>query len=69
VENYIRDLSISATKRKTREGLKTMHPRWLPPAARCGKINVDAAMAKTTIGGAVGVVCRSVDGVFLALLP
>jgi hypothetical protein len=58
-------MSISATKRKTGEGLKTAHPRCLLPAARCAKIKVDAAMAKTTTGGALGDVCRSADGVFL----
>jgi ribonuclease HI len=58
-------MSISATKRKTGEGLKTAHPRCLLLAARCAKINVDASMAKTTTGGVVGDVCRSADGVFL----
>jgi hypothetical protein len=39
----------------------------LPPEVGCAKLNVDAAMAKTGQGGALGVVvvCRSETGMFL----
>jgi ribonuclease HI len=66
VENYMRDLSIvypSATKGTP--GVRLSHPRWIAPPEGFAKFNVDAAVAKNTGGGALGVVCRSAGGVFL----
>jgi ribonuclease HI len=37
----------------------------LRPQAGCVKINVDAAIEKVEVGGAVGAVCRAEDGTFL----
>jgi ribonuclease HI len=39
--------------------------RWNAPQQGLCKINVDAALSKTKIGGAVGVVCRDEQGVLL----
>jgi ribonuclease HI len=40
-------------------------PRWIPPAEGCVKMNVDAALRKSSPGGAVAVICRRADGSFL----
>jgi ribonuclease HI len=66
IESYLQDLSIVGSS--TVQGQKTTkakHPRWIPPARGCAKLNVDAAMAKSRPGGAVGVVCRDESGSFL----
>jgi hypothetical protein len=44
---------------------KQVQKKWIAPPAGITKINVDAAVAKSVAKGAVGVVCRSADGVFL----
>jgi hypothetical protein len=44
---------------------KQVQKKWIAPPAGRTKINVDAALAKSVAKGAVGVVCRSADGVFL----
>jgi hypothetical protein len=38
---------------------------WIPPPQSRTKINTDAAVAKTAVRGAVGVVCRSEQGEYL----
>ena len=41
------------------------HMKWIAPPAGMSKINVDAAVAKSAVKGAVGAVCRANDGSFL----
>jgi hypothetical protein len=66
IDNYLRDLSvIPSRKRSEGDRVKPVHPRWIPPQPGCVRLNVDAAMAKTTTGGVVGVVCRSALGEFM----
>jgi hypothetical protein len=66
IESYLWDLSIAGSS--TVQGQKTpkaKHPRWTPPVRGYAKLNVDAAMAKSRPGGAVGVVCWDESGSFL----
>jgi hypothetical protein len=67
IESYLRDLAISTKVSKKIPGgaAQPKAPRWIPPSVGCAKLNVDAAMSKQDRGGAVGVVCRSEQGVFL----
>jgi ribonuclease HI len=66
IESYLRDLSIvSSTTNPVRVAAAPNHPKWIPPVVGCAKLNVDAAMARTRPGGAVGVVCRDATGGFL----
>jgi ribonuclease HI len=66
IEAYLRDLDIVNSVAKVAPGTaQPIHPKWIPPRSGCAKLNVDAAMAKTRPGGAVGVVCRDETGLFL----
>ena len=40
-------------------------PKWLAPPGGYAKLNADAAVAKTGVGSALGVVCRSETGQFM----
>lgn len=68
VNNYISDLGLITAQE--------YHPaptspaqerplRWLRPPAGNVKINVDGALARRSRGGAVAVLCRDQDGVYL----
>jgi ribonuclease HI len=67
IQSYLRDLSISSKEgqKKVSTGSISHAPKWIPPLTGYAKINVDAAMSKTSRGGAGGVVCRSANGDFL----
>jgi ribonuclease HI len=66
IQNYLRDLSVTSTSMNLgKSGVQLKHPRWIAPCSGCVKINVDAAVAKTGRGGAVGAVCRDEAGLFL----
>jgi ribonuclease HI len=66
IQNYLRDLSLTVKSHTMGKGGSTQkHPKWIPPRAGCAKINVDAAVEKVEVGGAVGAVCRAEDGTFL----
>jgi ribonuclease HI len=65
IESYLRDLAIAIPSKGTNKGVPAKHPKWIPLDAGCVKVNVDAAMAKTGPGGAVGAVCRDGAGVFM----
>jgi ribonuclease HI len=60
IQSFLRDLAISCpNKVSVKKGSMPRPPKWIPPAAGCVKLNVDAALAKSRTGGAVAVVCRS----------
>jgi ribonuclease HI len=66
IQRYLQDLSILARATPQKAAApEVRHPKWIPPVEGCAKINVDAALAKTRPGGAVGAVCRSADGIYL----
>jgi ribonuclease HI len=65
VENYLRDLVALKPAERRVAAPKTAHPRWLPPDRGCVKINVDAALRKSSPGGAVGAICRNAESTFL----
>jgi ribonuclease HI len=65
VENYLRDLVVLKPAERRAAAPKTAHPRWLPPDRGCVKINVDAALRKSSPGGAVGAMCRNAEGSFI----
>ncbi|KAK1650398.1 hypothetical protein QYE76_068203 [Lolium multiflorum] len=67
IESYLRDLAISskAGKKKVSTSTISQAPKWIPPSLGYAKLNVDAAMSKTSRGGAVGVICRSDNGDFM----
>jgi hypothetical protein len=52
-------------KKNEKQGGVQHAPRWIPPAEGCVKMNVDAALQKSSLGGAVAMVCRRADGSFL----
>jgi hypothetical protein len=45
IESYLRYLAISA---KASAGSISDAPKWIPPSAGCAKLNIDAAMSKTS---------------------
>jgi hypothetical protein len=57
IESYLRDLAIANPSTGTSKEASAKHPEWIVPDAGCVKLNVDATMAKTGPGGAMGVVC------------
>jgi hypothetical protein len=61
----IRLLWIGGSKIDAKKSLVSPKPRWIPPPQGYVKMNVDAAVSKTSNGGALGVVCRREDGSFL----
>jgi ribonuclease HI len=65
IQSYLRDLSILRSTSKVVTGTGPKHPVWIPPVEGCMKLNVDAALAKSRPGGAVGVICRNGDDMFL----
>ena len=68
IQRYLQDLAVSSSERSNKEGgvqVTNAHPRWIPPRAGSAKINVDAAVAKTGSGGAVGAICRSETGLYM----
>jgi hypothetical protein len=68
IQRYLMDLSILPSPSKVATGTGPKHPVWIPPVEGCMKLNVDAALAKSQPGGAVGVICRNGEGVFLGAL-
>jgi hypothetical protein len=68
VQNFVSDLEQAKERTKSekpRGAPVGVHPRWIPPPAEVAKLNVDAAVAKTTDMGSVAAVARSATGVFL----
>jgi hypothetical protein len=66
IESFIQDLDVSMPKKGRKQGdSKATAPKWCPPPAGECKLNADAAVAKTTCRGAVGVVCRSFNGQYM----
>ena len=68
VNRFLTDLEVAHEpgqgQRESRSST-TNRAGWIAPQAGRTKINVDAAVAKSTARGAVGVVCRSEEGAFL----
>jgi hypothetical protein len=66
IERYLQDLSnIVPSKKMEGRGKGTRHPRWIKLEAGFAKLNVDAALSKSRLGGAVRVVCQGEDESFL----
>jgi ribonuclease HI len=66
IETYLHDLSLTVKSQTLgKGGSKQNHPKWIPPRPGCVKINVDAAVEKVEVGGAVGAMSRAEDGTFL----
>jgi ribonuclease HI len=68
IQSFLHELGMGSggTEKKTPRGLpKGKTPRWLAPPAGACKLNADGAVAKTANRGAVGVVCRTYEGVYL----
>jgi hypothetical protein len=70
VNRFLYDLKISSEvgrEGQARGGKPVAAPpgKWIPPPSNCTKVNVDTTVAKLTVKGAVGIVCRSGAGVFL----
>ena len=68
VNNYINDLGL-ITSREDHPGLtapaQDRPTRWLRPPSGKVKINVDGAVARQSRGGAIAVLCRDHEGVYL----
>jgi ribonuclease HI len=69
VERFLSDLALCDPQKPTREITQRQRPKkagkWIALSHGRAKLNVDAAVAKTTARGAVGVVCRSAQGLYL----
>jgi hypothetical protein len=66
IQRYLQDLSVLAKPAsKSAAVSEARHPKWIPPVEGCAKLNVNVALAKTRPGGAVGVVFRIADGLYL----
>jgi hypothetical protein len=58
-------ISIAKPTLKSGGGAKPAHPRWIAPIRGFAKVNVDAAMNKSSPCGAVGLICQSGEGDFI----
>jgi hypothetical protein len=68
VNKFLGDLGGTSSQEESarcRTQPKTRRKKWLAPPAGRSKINVDAAVAKSTPKGAVGVICRTLEGAFI----
>jgi hypothetical protein len=68
VNKFLSDLgetSSQEVRARCRAQPKTGRKKWLAPPAGRSKINVDAVVAKSAPKGAVGVICRTFEGVFI----
>jgi ribonuclease HI len=66
VERYLEELMmIKPVQGSSRGGLPASLSGWLPPPPGLAKINVDAAMAKTSDHSAAAAVARDEAGIFL----
>jgi hypothetical protein len=61
----LQDLAVLDKKDKVQGGTLSVHPKWIAPSPGCVNINVDVAVAKESVGGAVAAVCQSEEGTFL----
>jgi hypothetical protein len=63
---FIEDLALApkqtAVKPVARQAAQN---RWIPPDDDQAKINVDTALARSGMGGALAAVCRNADGMFM----
>jgi homogentisate 1,2-dioxygenase len=65
VERFVHDMGVAqpVTKKEgTVARMSKRAPRWSPPPEGVCKINADGAVAKVSNKGALGVVCRSHEG-------
>jgi ribonuclease HI len=65
VKRFMEELAQAPPPPGGRHKKVTTMAKWLPPPSGTMKLNTDAAVAKTTEGGAVVVVCRDANGTFL----
>jgi ribonuclease HI len=66
IKRYLDELEWTPQSDKTTRGIiKPASSAWIRPPAGCMKLNVDGAVAKSTAKGAVGVVCRNDQGIFV----
>lgn len=66
IKNFMDDLEkVKQEKPVLREPIRPAGPRWIAPPMTMAKVNVDAAVAKTSCRGAVAAVARDEKGEFL----
>jgi ribonuclease HI len=68
VNKFLGDLgetSSQGERARFRTQPKTGRKKWLAPPVGRSTINVDVAVAKSTLKGAMGVVCRTLEGAFI----
>ncbi|KAE8783603.1 hypothetical protein D1007_42905 [Hordeum vulgare] len=66
IKRYLAELrGLRAKSHQDGKPARTLRPRWIPPVTGETKMNVDGAVEKSSNTGAVGVICRSAQGVFL----
>jgi ribonuclease HI len=67
VDRFLLDLEASQPRMVKPKIPKVVREkgRWIPPPVGRVKLNADAAVAKSVAKGAVGVVCRSLEGEYL----
>jgi hypothetical protein len=71
IESYLRDLAISAKagKKKASAGSISDAPKWIPLSAGCAKLNLDAAMSKTSRAALWALCAEAAMVISCALLP
>ncbi|KAE8784827.1 hypothetical protein D1007_41583 [Hordeum vulgare] len=66
IQRYLAELrGLPAKNHQDGRPTRILRPRWIPPATGETKMNVDGAVAKSSNTGAIGVICRSDQGVLL----
>lgn len=65
VERYMADLALSEARPENVKRAATSSPRWIPPPHGVAKINVDAALLKSSRLASAAAVARDEAGVFL----
>ena len=68
VERYLNDLALSEDALVETKWVATSSPRWIPSPHGVAKINVDAALSKSSNLAATAAVARDEAGVFLGAL-
>lgn len=65
ITRYMEEIASLSPMQQPRSIRQRVVPRWIPPTPGYMKLNVDAAVAKSTNKGSVGVVCRNEQGKFI----
>jgi hypothetical protein len=66
ITSYLQELrQLAKPPSATPSSGRSREAQWIPPTNNLSKINVDAAVSKTEVRGAMAALCRSHDGVYL----